>query len=252
MPRSGRTLKKRNTHGEHVRLDGHAVVPGRATGHLRFGSEGAAPLDIPPWSVVAVRTLAEFAAEVGSSRPPPVAWVIKEDLRGALGFSLPPLPTVSGVDFELLREGDRVDVDGTAGALELPGVTEVPVVTAFLERRDGRILLMRRSDKVGSFQGRWAAVSGYVEQRPAREQAVREVGEETGIHETDLRLEREGAPLRTRQDDRVYTVHGFRFRVEDPEVRLDWEHTEFEWVHPVEISRRPTVPKLGEVWALLT
>ncbi|ELK44964.1 translation initiation factor aIF-2B subunit alpha, partial [Haloferax sp. BAB-2207] len=39
------------------------------------------------------------------------------------------------------------------------------VVTVFL-RHDGRVLLTRRSDAVGTYQGRWAGVSGYVEGDP--------------------------------------------------------------------------------------
>ena len=39
---------------------------------------------------------------------------------------------------------------------------EKRVVTCFLES-EGEILILYRSEQVGSYQGRWAGVSGYVE-----------------------------------------------------------------------------------------
>ena len=47
------------------------------------------------------------------------------------------------------------------------------VVTAFL-RRDDKLLLLRRSAAVGSYRGRWSAVSGYLEDPTPQAQARRE------------------------------------------------------------------------------
>jgi len=53
------------------------------------------------------------------------------------------------------------------------------VVTAFLQYA-GRILLVQRSGRVGSYQGRWSAISGYLEDATPLAQACREIREETG------------------------------------------------------------------------
>ena len=63
---------------------------------------------------------------------------------------------------------------------------EKQVVTCFLES-DGEILLLRRSEQVGSYQGRWAGVSGYIE-TTADEQALVEIEEETSLPTEDLKL----------------------------------------------------------------
>jgi len=63
---------------------------------------------------------------------------------------------------------------------------EKHVVTCFLES-DGKILLLRRSRQVGSYQGKWAGVSGYVESPPDK-QAMIEIGEETGLEAGDILL----------------------------------------------------------------
>ncbi|GAI08379.1 unnamed protein product, partial [marine sediment metagenome] len=44
----------------------------------------------------------------------------------------------------------------------------------------GEILLLRRSERVGSYRGRWAGVSGYIEKTPD-EQAMVEIEEETSL-----------------------------------------------------------------------
>ncbi len=139
-------------------------------------------------------------------------------------------------------------VNGSRGTIAITGVREVEVVTAFLERGDGRILLLERSSKVGSFQGRWAGVSGYLEAPNPLEQAYREVEEETGLERGRLVLRASGDAVLARQENVVYVVHPFRFEVRSVEVRLDWEHVRAEWVDPSEIRHRSTVPKLDLAW----
>ena len=52
---------------------------------------------------------------------------------------------------------------------------EKRVVTCFLESAN-EILILRRSEQVGSYRGRWAGVSGYIE-TTADEQALVEIEE---------------------------------------------------------------------------
>ena len=70
---------------------------------------------------------------------------------------------------------------------------EKRVVTCFLES-DGEILILCRSEQVGSYQGRWAGVSGYVE-TTANKQALVEIEEETNLCEEDLKLVKRCKPL---------------------------------------------------------
>jgi len=123
------------------------------------------------------------------------------------------------------------------------------VVTAFL-RREGRILILRRSDRVGSYQGRWAAVSGYLEDPTPLEQALREIGEETGLVPEQLRLAAE-APAIEVPDESLgirWRVHPFLFDLLSPEsaIRLDWEHLEVLWIAPAELADYETVPALAQ------
>lgn len=130
-------------------------------------------------------------------------------------------------------------------------IETVHVVTAFL-RHDGRILLLQRSGRVGSYRGRWAAVSGYLEEPTALAQALREIEEETRIPPAAVALAAEGQPIAVDDDSlrRRWVVHPFLFDLSSPRpVRLDWEHSAFRWVHPAELAGLPTVPRLAAALA---
>jgi 8-oxo-dGTP pyrophosphatase MutT (NUDIX family) len=124
----------------------------------------------------------------------------------------------------------------------------VHVVTSFI-RQGGRVLLLHRSPRVGSYPGRWAAVSGYLEDRPPLDQALQEIAEETGITAPQLRLVSAGRPLEVVDSAlcRLWSVHPFLFEVDTvPQVRLDWEHDDYRWVRPSEVELLQTVPRLGD------
>ena len=127
------------------------------------------------------------------------------------------------------------------------------VVTCFLRRKDAKgkdeILILRRSGHVGSYQGRWAGVSGYLEGDEPSARALVEIEEETGLRPAEVRLVRTGEPLPV--DDKEHgwrwVVHPFLFDVaaERP-LTLDWENTEARWIAPAELVEYETVPLLKE------
>ena len=125
------------------------------------------------------------------------------------------------------------------------------VVTSFLEH-EGKILVLRRSQKVGTYRGRWAGVSGYIEEGvDPLEQALREIEEETGLSRGDVELVRRGEPLEIADEElgRRWIVHPFRFWVRDPrKIKIDWEHVELRWISPEELRNLETVPALPETW----
>ncbi len=137
-----------------------------------------------------------------------------------------------------------------------PSATPTHVVTCFLLRRDrpsDQILLLRRSESVGSYRGAWAGVSGFVEPGVSPlEQAYTELGEEAALTRGDLHLLRAGDVVHVTDESlgRNWIVHPFLFAVTAPDrIRTDWEAAEFQWIAPAEIARLTTVPKLAEALA---
>jgi ADP-ribose pyrophosphatase YjhB (NUDIX family) len=130
------------------------------------------------------------------------------------------------------------------------------VVTSFLLRNDaGRdeVLLVRRSQRVRTYRGAWASISGYVEPGvTSLDQAYTELREETGLERGDVKLLRTGMPIAfyDAQIGQAWVVHPFLFAVEVPDhIRTDWEATEHRWVTPPDVSSYETVPKLAEALA---
>lgn len=153
------------------------------------------------------------------------------------------IPLVDGLDVDLFREGDEVSVDGGSGEVEIEGIHRTPVVTAFLKRGDS-VLLLKRSDEVGSFHGRWSAVSGYLEVDNPTEQARTEISEETGL---EAELISEGDTVLARGEGKIWEVHPFIFEVQG-EPALNWENVEYRWAKPDKIPDMKTVPKLWEAY----
>ncbi len=125
------------------------------------------------------------------------------------------------------------------------------VVTCFLEH-GAEIALLRRSGRVGTYKGRWAGVSGYIEEgNTPYQQALEEIKEEVGLSEGDVELAKEGEPLEIVDEElgRKWVVHPFRFGVKTAEkIGIDWEHTELKWIDPRDIGQYETVPNLLETW----
>ncbi len=133
----------------------------------------------------------------------------------------------------------------------MPSNTRNTVVTGFLTKNK-EILLLRRSSEVGTYKGRWAGVSGYLETDDAKQQVWTELNEELGIEPEHVALEVMGEPLEI-TDSRagcVWLVHPFRFALTNDhhEPRLDWEHVEMRWISPEEMQTMDTVPGLWDTW----
>jgi 8-oxo-dGTP diphosphatase len=114
---------------------------------------------------------------------------------------------------------------------------------------DGRILLLRRSDKVGSYRGYWSGVSGYLESDPDS-QALTEIREETGLLAEDVRLVKKSfpIPIEDPQNCKIWLVYPFLFHVKDrTKVRIDWENSELCWTEPDKLDEFVTVPGLKTV-----
>jgi translation initiation factor 2B subunit (eIF-2B alpha/beta/delta family) len=117
------------------------------------------------------------------------------------------------------------------------------VVTAFL-RHGPDVLLLKRSESVGSYSGQWGGVAGHAEGDPEG-LARTEIGEETGI--ADARLVRRGNSFEVADPEHgTWRVHPFLFDVPSREVTTNEETTAHEWVPATEIRQRDTVPDLWQ------
>lgn len=114
-----------------------------------------------------------------------------------------------------------------------------------------KLLLLKRSTRVGNYRGRWNVVAGYLDElKPLEEKALEELKEETGISEDQIN---KITPLPCfkiddKEIDKIF--HCFPVLVElknKPEVKLDWEHTEYRWIEPKKIKKFEIVYGLDKI-----
>jgi len=129
------------------------------------------------------------------------------------------------------------------------------VVTGFLfseDQKEPRILIVKRSERVGSYSGKWAGISGFVEEGVLPdEQMYTEIREETALQRNQVRMLRRGAVVEHIDAElgKHFYIHPFLLEVFDPElIKTDWEAESIRWIDPTELSDYEVVPKLQEAY----
>ncbi len=125
------------------------------------------------------------------------------------------------------------------GRINYSGSDYAPVIMAFVEY-GGKILLLKRSDKVRTYKGKWNGVGGYLDEVcPVREKVLEELREELGVGEDTISAIYIGN-AREETDDSIgktWLIVPVLVKLKrKPQIRIDWEHTEYKWVSPVEIK----------------
>ena len=109
--------------------------------------------------------------------------------------------------------------------------------------RDGRLLVIRRSEAAEFHPGLWDTPGGLVEPGESyRDGALRELREETGLIGSDMRLLGTSAftnPFRPRQQvrERSYLVE---CSIEAPVMLDPYEHCEYRWIETEDLECLPT------------
>jgi 8-oxo-dGTP pyrophosphatase MutT (NUDIX family) len=122
------------------------------------------------------------------------------------------------------------------------------VVTSFLSF-DNKTLILKRSKKVSTYKGKWAGISGYIEDEKPLDAAYREIFEELGLKKEDIKLIGRGNILKVKDDDLriIFYVHPLLFELTSKkDLKLNFEHTQYRWVDKKELEKIETVPQLKE------
>jgi isopentenyldiphosphate isomerase len=135
------------------------------------------------------------------------------------------------------------------GRIDYSSSETAPVITVFVSYGN-KILLLKRSDRVSTYRGKWNTVAGYLdEMKPVKEKVLEELGEEVGIEERDISSIKIGDPYEFRDEKigKTWIVAPVLVKLKKtPEIKLDWEHTDFVWIEPEDICRYDTVPNLDK------
>ena len=125
------------------------------------------------------------------------------------------------------------------------------IVTSFIKNGD-KILILKRSDKVKSMKCLWAGVSGIIEKNDTTPlaRAKTEILEETGINGKEIELFKANELIKiesAQYKNHEWNIFPFLFKTKNPEIKLNWENSEFKWIKPNEIKNYETVPELEKI-----
>lgn len=142
----------------------------------------------------------------------------------------------------------------TDGRINYRNSKEAPVINVVVKHKD-KILLLKRSQKVNSYKGKWNTLGGYLDEvRPVREKVEEELREElciTSLKNTKISY---GKPYRFLDRDigKTWIIHPVLVEFEKkPKIKLDWEHTDFRWILPDEIGQYNCVPNIEDIFQRL-
>ena len=124
------------------------------------------------------------------------------------------------------------------------------IVTSFIQDEQ-KLLILRRSNKVKTMKGLWAGISGIIEKNEAPlTRAKIEIYEETGISEDKIRLVKNAEKLRIHSpqyENHEWEIFPFLFEAKNPDIKLNWENSEYKWITIDELKNYNTVPSLEKV-----
>lgn len=104
----------------------------------------------------------------------------------------------------------------------------------------GEILLVKRSSKVGAYQGLWNGISGYIdEQKSVEDFAKQELREELSLLDTLFEKILVANPYEVHDKSIHKTWVVFPVLVTlpaKPVIALDWEHTDYVWIRPEQLQ----------------
>jgi len=135
------------------------------------------------------------------------------------------------------------------GRIDYTNAREAAVLTCFIECQ-GKILLLKRSNRVGAYKGLWNTVAGYLDElRPLEDKVKEELKEELGILENEIKELKLGEmyAFTDKEINKTWIIHPVLINLKaKPNIKLDWEHTEYIWIFPNEITNYHITPKLDE------
>ncbi|NCF75307.1 MAG: NUDIX domain-containing protein [Xanthomonadaceae bacterium] len=137
------------------------------------------------------------------------------------------------------------------GRIDYSNSDKAPVLVCFKYQND--ILLLKRSDKVRTYQGLWNTVAGYLDEpKPVIQKAYEEVSEEISVGKKNILKTKIGDSFKFYDKDikKIWIIFPVLIELKfKPAIKLDWEHTDYKWIKIREIKKYNVIPHLDKTLA---
>jgi hypothetical protein len=137
------------------------------------------------------------------------------------------------------------------GRIDYTNSEDAPVMNIYAIY-DNKLLLVKRSEKVGWLKNRWHVMAGFLdEEKPLREKVLEELSEEVGVS-LDAISSMRVIDHRSVGREKTWIIYSIEIGfITQPSIRLDWEHTGHVWVKKDELSKYELTPEVYRVANLL-
>lgn len=136
------------------------------------------------------------------------------------------------------------------GRIDYSASSNAPVINCIVIS-DGKVLLLKRSNKVSNYKGKWNTIAGYLDKDCIiKDKALEEVKEEIGASKNDVIEAKVMDVFEIHDSDigKTWIVYPVVIRLKhDFKIVLDWEHTEFAWVSLADLEKYDTVNQLSNL-----
>lgn len=132
------------------------------------------------------------------------------------------------------------------GRINYTDSDSAPTIACLIEQ-EGKILLVRRSNDVDNYKGKWDVITGFIDNPniSTLDHALLEIEEEIGLTQDEL-LEvdiRKPYKYNNKFLKKTWMIFPVLVRLKsDPNIKLNNENTEFKWIDPKDAHNYDTVP----------
>ena len=90
------------------------------------------------------------------------------------------------------------------------------------------------------YKNKWNAIAGYLDEvRLIKDKILEELREEIGVDEKNIKFIEVKDPYKSIDNkiNKTWIIHPVLVELnKKPEIKLDWEHTEFKWINPEDLK----------------
>lgn len=124
-----------------------------------------------------------------------------------------------------------------------------PVVNCVVSY-NGKVLLVKRSDKVGFYPNYWNGISGFLDDdRTLKEKVIEELEKEIGIGLDQIESMQFGEIFHEPSLDykKTWIVHPVLVELKTGKIKTNWEADEYKWVYLDKIDEYEILPGFKRV-----